>query len=47
MMIRLGAVRRLQVVSREKVLVEVEGLALPLELRRRAALRLRQALDQS
>jgi len=46
-MIRLGAVRRLQAESREKVLVEVEGLVVSLELRRRAALRLRQALDQA
>lgn len=43
-MIRPGAVRRLQTESRERAVVEVEGLVPPIELRRRAAQRLRQAL---
>ncbi len=45
MILRLAAVQQLRYDSREKAVVELEGRAHPLELRRRAALRLRQALD--
>ena len=45
MILRLAAVQQLRYDSREKAAVELEGRAHPLELRRRAALRLRQALD--
>lgn len=45
MIIRLAAVQQLRYDSREKAVIELEGRAHPLELRRRAALRLRQALD--
>lgn len=45
MILRLAAVQQLRYDSREKAVVELEGQAHPLELRRRAALRLRQALD--
>jgi two-component system LytT family response regulator len=45
MIVRLGAVKNFRYDSREKAVVELEGRPHPLELRRRAALRLRQALD--
>ena len=45
MILRLAAVQQLRYDSREKAVIELEGRAHPLELRRRAALRLRQALD--
>ena len=43
-LIRPGAVRHLRSESRDRVLVEVEGVRPVLELRRRAALRLRQVM---